>query len=88
MDFSQRINQLQIDNPDRLLMVTIYDRPRDFPKHFIARASLTGRKGIEQTGYFIRANTLEALQAKMSKFGLYWVGRHEQDEPHIVGGWI
>jgi len=67
---------------------TIYDHPRDYPNHFVARRSEVLLGGaIGTTDEMFTASTLAAVRALLPP-GLYRLPRYPADDPVIVEIWI
>lgn len=69
----------------RLILYTIYERPKDFPDKFVVRAWEIGRAPCP--GKATAFNTLEEARSAVPR-GLYCLHRHPTDEPAIVESWI
>jgi len=74
--------------PAVLSVWTIYDHPRDYPRHFVARRSevLMGG-GIGTTNDMHTAPTLAEVRALLPP-GLYRLPRQLADDPVIVEVWV
>jgi hypothetical protein len=70
-----------------LIMWTVYEKPRDYPNDFVARAFAIRRGGMVPLERIIVAPTLNALRARMP-FGLYRLPREPADDPIIVETWL
>ena len=62
---------------------TVYDHPRDYPDHYVARLW----RGETPTETVLRASTLAELHA-MLPAGLARLSRMEDDDPVIVETWF
>jgi hypothetical protein len=62
----------------------VYDRPRDWPNHFVARLFM----GVDPTGDIVLAHDLDALREHLAERGLVRMDRMEGDKPHIVETWL
>lgn len=76
-------------NVATLHMWTIYDHPKDYPDHFIARKWSVGTKKDEPeaTDEIIARATLDEVRSVLP-LGLYCIGRKPEDDPCIVEVWI
>lgn len=72
---------------DGLSMWTVYDHPKDFPQHYVARCFIVDAVGVTPTGVVLFANTLEELRAILPR-DLYRMRRFEQDDANIVEVWL
>jgi len=72
-----------------LEMWTIYDHPKDYPDHFVARKWLIGSKRTrpEATDELIVRSTLNEVRSLLPP-GLYCLARNEGDDPVIVETWL
>ena len=66
---------------------TIFDRPKDYPRGFIARRSESGKGGIVVTDEVV-VGSLEEIRALFERAGLYKLVRDASDDPKIVEKWI
>jgi hypothetical protein len=66
-----------------LEMFTIYERPRDYPAHFVVRRFENG----DPTSDFAIALDLRGARNEVP-LGLVRLARHPADEPHIVEVWL
>lgn len=67
---------------------TIYNRPKDYPKDFVARRSLILRAGvIGVTDDMFTAKTLDEIRALLPR-GLYRIERQPRDDAKIVEVWL
>lgn len=71
---------------DCLPMVTIYDRPSDYPDGFMGRMFLTGR--VELPTQITVTGSLKDIQEKLMEVGMTPLPRDEGDDPKIVETWI
>ena len=72
-----------------LPMITIYERPDEFPDEYVARLWLT-RRGVAEpgmTGLVLRSGLLDDLRAMLPS-GLHCLPREPGDEESIVETWI
>jgi hypothetical protein len=72
-----------------LALWTIYDHPRDYPNHFVARKFVVGASGsMVVTSEVIVADEANALRQIMLKRGLTCLSRDPRDDPKILETWI
>ncbi|MBO0715837.1 MAG: hypothetical protein J2P55_00680 [Rhizobiales bacterium] len=71
-----------------LPMWIVYDRPTDFPDHYVARCHHVTGRGTRPTTLVIKAETLDALREALRNMGLTRIGRDPSDEPQIVETWL
>ena len=72
-----------------LPMITIYERPDEFPDEYVARLWLM-RRGVAEpgmTGHLLRSASLDALR-EMLPPGLHRLPREPGDEEAIVETWL
>lgn len=67
-----------------LLMWTVYEKPSDFPEHYVARLW----HGEEPQDLIMASKELERLQANFAAAGLVRMARHANDDPKIVEVWL
>jgi hypothetical protein len=65
---------------------TLYERPLDYPGHYVARLFVTIPSPVA-TQFAIVADTLEELRQALPA-GLLRLHRQAADDPHIVEVWI
>jgi hypothetical protein len=70
-----------------MLFFTIYDHPKDYPDHFVARGWLIEDGEAKPTNALLFAESLENLR-KQLPVGLFCLTRHENDDPNIIETWI
>lgn len=70
-----------------MLIWTIYDHPKDFPDHYVARQWWVDDKGGMAQEMLLKAETLPALR-RMLPPGLYRLDASEGDDAVIVETWI
>jgi hypothetical protein len=78
-----------------LSIVTIYNRPKDYPDSFVARRFTIGPNTSFPTRDYVISPDIQSLrewaQAQCLKFNAAHgvnMGRQLTDEPHIVESWI
>lgn len=64
----------------------VYDHPKDFPDHFIARRWLANDT-LTPTSDFYLADDLESLRGQLPA-GLYRLPAQPGDDPSIVETWM
>jgi hypothetical protein len=69
-----------------LLVWTVYERPTDYPDHYIARPFAT-RGGERPLQVHLQAPSVEELRDKLPH-GLVRLERMEGDDPVIVETWL
>lgn len=71
-----------------LPMWTVYERPKDYPKHFVARRFMIMSMGnFAITDDVLVANTLDEVRAMLPP-GLYRLDRQPNDDRNIVEVWL
>lgn len=75
-------------NEEPLLMWTIYDHPKDFPKSFVARPFSISCGGPPRPMQFHVEGTLEQLRQSFEAIGLTCLARSPDDDPVIVETWL
>lgn len=75
------------ENRDRLPMFAIYDHPRDFPDHFVARLwwSIPEAK---PTNFTVRSDDLDTIRDMMQGLGLVKLMRSPGDDATIMEVWL
>jgi hypothetical protein len=71
-----------------LPMWVVYDRPTDFPDHYVARCHQVGGRGTKPTTLVVKAETLDELREVLRNIGLTCIARDPADEPQIVETWL
>lgn len=70
-----------------LAVVTVYEKPSDFPDAFVAR--VWDGKGPKPTNTMIKRNTIQEIRKDIMAAGFETVfQRAEGDEPQIVETWM
>jgi hypothetical protein len=71
-----------------LCVWVIYEKPRDFPNHFVVRRQwAVGKNHIEVDRECHLTRTLEEAR-KLIPLGLYRFPRDPSDDPFIVESWL
>jgi hypothetical protein len=65
---------------------TVYDHPRDYPQHYVARRTEIGVPSVVTKDMFV-ADTLDEVRALLPP-GLHRLPRYENDDPVIVEVWL
>ena len=71
----------------KMPMITIYNKPTDYQKKYVARLFLVSSGIVEPKNYIVLADTLEELEAKMP-IDMTFIPRQEKDDPKIVGVYL
>jgi hypothetical protein len=71
-----------------LKVITVYDRPTDYPDHFVARQFNVSRKGIEAGDIVALDTDLSTVRHQMTEMGLSMIPRNEQDDEKVVETWL
>ncbi|MGZ6144015.1 MAG: hypothetical protein ACXWLM_11805 [Myxococcales bacterium] len=66
---------------------TVYDRPKDHPRHCAVRKILVEEEGLQPDDWHLFTSVQEARSA-LARRGLICVPRAEQDEPALVETWV
>lgn len=66
---------------------TIYEKPADYPVHFVARPTLVGKAGGQMLGIF-KSDTLEGVQGPFLHMALFPQPRDVSDDAVIVETWF
>jgi hypothetical protein len=64
-------------------LITVYERPTDFPNSYIARLFTLNKP----TEIYMQADTLAEIRAGLP-LGMVMLEREPQDDPHIVEIWM
>jgi hypothetical protein len=72
-----------------LSMWTVYDHPRDFPEHFVAREFRIHPGRAEATSNIIQSEDLEVIRTiLLTEMGKMRLMRSPHDDPKIVETWL
>lgn len=74
-------------NEEHLVIWAIYDHPKDYPDHYIARKWLVTKEGSKPTEVILADVNLESLR-KCLPAGLYCLPRQENDDPVLIETWL
>jgi hypothetical protein len=77
-----------MSDDDALSMWTIYDHPKDFPNHYVARLYQVDKQGPRASATVVAAETLEALRRPLRNIGLTRLPRDPSDDPVIIETWV
>lgn len=76
-------------------VVTIYEKPADYPDSFVARRHTVGAAGTFATNDYQIAPTIEPLRAWAKEQCLKYnqsagtnMGRSESDRPEVIENWL
>lgn len=77
-------------DPDEssMTLITVYDKPSDYPSKFVARLCYSSTSGVTHTEIYYVAPTLIEVVKAIPKHHFTAIGRDPKDEFHIVGVWI
>lgn len=82
-------NRLPTDDVSGMLgMVTVYDHPKDYPEHYVARQFWSGRNIILRDGIISISTSLEEVRRVLANCGLVKLDRNKEDDPAIVETWL
>lgn len=72
----------------KLSIWTVFDHPKDFPHHYVARRFVADKKGPQATEKVIVTLSLDALRLILQSAGLTVMMRAKSDDPRIVESWL
>lgn len=72
----------------QLSLWTVYNRPKEFPGHFVARKFMIAPDGAYPTEETFKAKELADVRREMEKLGLFRMHRSPGDDDKIVETWI
>lgn len=74
----------------QLIIYTVYNKPSDFPDHVVCRRWLCDADGTEKVDKELFASypTKEEMYNFLMSKGLVQMGRHQDDDPVILGNFI
>ncbi len=73
----------------RLEMVTVYDHPTDFPKHYVGRVWAASSEGYYATGTVLCDEDLDNLRRRINEMGFgAKLDRSPGDDPKIMEVWL
>lgn len=67
-----------------LKLWTIYDHPKDFPNHYVARQFI----GETPTDSIVMSSDLDLLRRTLIEMGLTCLTRTDEDNPKILEVWL
>lgn len=71
-----------------LIIWAIFERPADFPEHFVLRAQFATRNGVENWPDIWTADTLAKVRDMLPPVGLTCMPRRYGDPPHLIEVWL
>jgi hypothetical protein len=78
-----------VTGDDTLILWTVYDHPRDFPRHVVARAHAVFPDGPRAAAIGCLYDTLAEARHDMWTNGLNMpLARHPEDDEVIVETWV
>ena len=80
-------DHIPIQTRRALQVWTVYDHPKDFPDHYVARASVNGVATDHYHTFETEAH-LEGMRETFHKQGLVRVQRHHSDDAVIMEVWL
>lgn len=70
-----------------LPMIVLYDKPKDFPEHFVARIFNISHGNVQATDMCMIAGSAEEIRTGIPpRFAR--IERHEDDDANIVESWL
>lgn len=83
--FLLKLGELMATKPkDKMIMITLYEKPADCPDGYVARVFLTETP----TSLMLTAPTAEELHQVIPDRHFVWTARHSTDEPQILGTYL
>jgi hypothetical protein len=76
------------NDPKILYLYTVYDHPKDYPNHFVARRFEVSGDAAGATSDMQLFDSLEEVRKLFQSWGLFCLGRSRMDEPQIVETWV
>jgi hypothetical protein len=75
---------------DELMLVVLYDKPKDCPNAVVLRAQYSGKNGVRPHALGMKLPTLASAYAFMNDHfpGLAHFPRDPTDEPQVVCCWL
>jgi len=71
-------------DPNHLPIFVVYDRPSDFPDHYVVREF----RGPTVALSALTFDDLESARAHLAEHGLVRLDRHPSDDPKILETWL
>ena len=87
-DYIVRANHDAARERNALSMWTVYDHPKDFKDHYVARRHETSSGQSIATFDVVLSKDLEVLREAMLYCGLICMTRDPNDDPNIVETWM
>lgn len=81
------VRNILADNRTLLPMFIIYEKPSDFPEHYVARLWWTLPEQ-HATNFTLRSRNIEEIRDLMEGLGLAKLMRNEEDDPVILETWL
>jgi hypothetical protein len=81
-------NSPEYRDEDAIRIWAVYNRPKDFPDHFVAREHLVFRGFHAPTDNFIQSKDLNVIREHMIAMGKFCLARHPNDDPNILESWL
>jgi hypothetical protein len=86
-NISEYLTPIIQDGNSVLSLITLYDKPSDYPEKYVARLWIV-RKGIVQsTNIIMIADTLDELKKRIPSY-MQYLDRETNDDPKIVGVYL
>ena len=73
---------------DELSIWVVYDHPKDYPEHYVARRWVTSAFGAVATDDVLLNSSLERIHEIFDSRGLVRMHRYPDDDEKIVETWI
>lgn len=70
-----------------LSLWVVYDHPRDFPDHYVARRWVNGRAQLSPDDV-VKCGNLQLVRVAMEAKGLTRIDRDPSDDPKILEVWL
>lgn len=75
-------------DPTQLVTYTVYNKPLDYPDHFVVRRfRVVAKAVVPDPEPLVVADTLIAARQAIPA-GLFCLTRNEDDDPYIVETWL
>ena len=87
-EFADKLINSLIDNKDCLHIVTVYDKPIDYPDNYVARLSLVKNEVTTVTDIMVVTETFKGIGDLLPPHHFCWIDRYPNDDPYILGTWI
>jgi hypothetical protein len=73
---------------ETLKLWTVYDHPKDYPNHYVARLSEIGPRGVVRREQVMVSGGILGIRAQLAAMGLMRMARQPDDDPVIVEVWL